>query len=138
MQTLTDPSVVPPEEVARRIEEYRRLGYERRATPMVVYHPPSALCPWPGCGYRIDGIHFKLEDWCDSAALDRYLKAWWRGAGLVGRCPGCGKLVLFALTNKSKVTDQSGLTEALLPDDWIDKAHLVSKPPPETNGTQPV
>src|SRR5687768_14441378 len=47
------------------------------------------LCPWPGCGFQIWFIDFRLE-LTDRTLHDQGVAAWESGAGLVGRCPGCG------------------------------------------------
>src|ERR1700682_281773 len=93
---LTVP-VVAPKEVERRIEEYRRLGWEHRAPAHVVYHPNDQPCPWPDCVSRIAGINFQLDKMGDQSVHDRLLSAWWQGPGLVGQCPECGRFVLFGL-----------------------------------------
>lgn len=120
---LTEPS---PEEAARRIAEFRRLGFERGLPVQVVYQDPYIVCPWPGCDMRINGIQFHLEKWPD--LQNRLFEAWWQGPGLAGRCPKCTRHVLFTLTSKSAVPELSSLGAAILPDDWTEKAHLVSKP----------
>ncbi len=117
--------VVPGEEVERRIAEYRRLGFQRRAEPQVVYQPPHQQCPWPGCGSRIRGIKFQLESLNDPVRFSQWLAAWWQGPGLVGRCPGCGHYVLFEITGKKAVQDPTAMGSALLPDDWHQWAYLV-------------
>jgi len=120
---------VAPEEIERRIEEYRRLGWERRAPAHVVYHDKDQPCPWSECDAQISGINFQLEKMGDDAFFhERLLSAWWRGAGLVGRCPRCGQFVLFGLQGKQKVADISAWEDALLPDDWHQKAYLIMKP----------
>lgn len=118
-------SVVPPEEVERRIAEYRRVGYEYRSPVHIVYHPPRHPCPWPGCDYRVAGIAFELEKMGDPAHRERWMRTWWQGPGLVGPCPKCGRLVLFGYFDKRAVTDMSGLEEAMLPRDWFRTAHVV-------------
>jgi hypothetical protein len=115
---------VSDEEVRRRIDEYRRLGFERKLPAQVVYQEPHIGCPWPGCDMRIDGIQFHLEKW--PAHENRLLEAWWRGPGLVGCCPKCNRHVLFALTSKSAVAELSIASAAMLPDDWKEMAHLVT------------
>jgi len=122
-------SNVPPlqAEVDARIAEYRRLGWQRRAPAQVVYQEPSVLCPWLGCGYRIDGIHFCLEKWANPALLEQYLFQWWNGPGLIGKCPGCHNLVLFDLTEKQRVEKSVQVPTELLPDDWVAKASVVTR-----------
>jgi hypothetical protein len=120
---------VSPEEVARRIAEYRRLGFEQQAAAQVVYQKPNLSCPWPDCGLRIAGISFRLEKMGDQAVHSRLLAAWWQGPGLVGRCPRCNRYVLFGLGEKRRVTDPALMAQAVLPEDWHQRAHLVVKSP---------
>jgi hypothetical protein len=119
------PHVVPPDEVTRRLAEYRRLGFQRQAPAHVVYHEEHLDCPWAGCEVRIAGINFRLELQGDPAAQAQWLAAWWNGPGLVARCPGCGRLVLFGLDGKRAVSDPTPWEAAVLPDDWHRKAHVV-------------
>src|SRR5947209_4984541 len=91
---------VAPEEVERRVEEYRRVSYLRRLPAQVVYPESLWKCPWPGCNFRIAGIHFQLEKMGEAAAKERLLAAWWQGQGLVGKCPSCGQNVLYGLREK--------------------------------------
>jgi hypothetical protein len=121
------PHVVPPEEVSRRVAEYRRLGFQRQAPAHVVYREEHLDCPWAGCDFRIAGISFRLELQGDAAAQARWLAAWWNGPGLVGRCPGCGRHVLFSLDGKRAVNDLAPWGAAALPDDWHQKAHIVTR-----------
>ena len=121
-------SAVSPEEIERRIEEYRRGGWEHKAPAHVVYHHKDQPCPWPGCTARIAGINFQLDKMGDSDMLNRLLSAWWQGPGLVGRCPECGRYVLFGLCTKRKIQDETSLGDFLLPDDWHRIAYVVMKP----------
>lgn len=124
--TTTDaPAAVSPEEVERRIAEYRRLGFEHRAPAHVVYHGPHQVCPWPDCGYRIAGIGFQLDQMGDPVVHEQWLEAWWQGPGLVGPCPGCRRLVLFGMSDKRAVADRAALKTPVLPDDWYQTAYLV-------------
>src|SRR5690349_9522827 len=117
-----DPPVVTPEEVKRRVAEYRRMGFQRQAPAHVVYHEEHHSCPWAGCGLRIVGINFRLDALGDVARQAGWLAAWWNGPGLVGRCPGCGRYVLFTLDDKRAVLDPASWGAAVLPDDWHGKA----------------
>jgi hypothetical protein len=119
---------VPPEEVKRRVAEYRRLGFQRQAPAHVVYHEEHYACPWADCELRIVGINFRLDAQGDGARRAEWLAAWWSGPGLVGRCPGCGRYVLFALEEKRAVPDPTSWGAAVLPDDWYEKAHVVTGP----------
>jgi hypothetical protein len=118
----THPAV-SPEETARRIDEYRRMGWERKAMPHIIYHPPWDVCPWHGCGFRIAGIDFQLETG-DAAAYASQLAAWWLGSGLVGRCPRCNQFVLFGFRDKQCVTDPTAPGLVVLPDDWFHRAYV--------------
>ncbi len=111
-------------EVAQRVREYRRMGFERKAMPHIVYHSPWDICPWPGCGFKIGGIDFQLETG-DSANYTNQLAAWWQGAGLVGRCPGCNQYVLFTFNDKRCVADPKDGGLVVLPDDWHQRAYIV-------------
>ena len=121
-------AAVPPEEVERRIAEYRRVSFERRLPAQVVYSGSAASCPWPGCDLRIAGIRFELETMGNSEQASRWLAAWWNGPGLVGRCPACTRHVLFEVTGKKAVTDLARLDFALLPEDWHLNAYIVTRP----------
>jgi hypothetical protein len=124
----TGSAVVSPEEVRRRVAEYRRLGLQRQAPAHVVYQDEQHGCPWVGCDLRIAGVNFRLDTLGDAAHQAGWLAAWWNGPGLVGRCPGCGRHVLFTLDGKRAVLDPASWGPALLPDDWHEKAHVVTKP----------
>jgi hypothetical protein len=119
------PAAVSGEEAGRRLAEYRRLGLERRAPAHVVYNHEHVDCPWAGCGSRIAGINFRLESQGDAAKQEQWLTAWWAGPGLVARCPGCGRYVLFSLDGKRAVADPTQWTNTVLPDAWHTKAHVV-------------
>ena len=122
---------VPPEEIARRIAEYRHLGFEHRSPAIMVYPPAQQKCPWPGCETRIGGVRFNLEGQGDPDLRERWLTAWWQGPGLVGRCPGCGQYVLYGYEVKQAVADPGAYASALLPEDWADKAHLAPRAAPK-------
>ncbi len=127
MNVLNNSPPVSPSELARRAAEYRRNGYERRAPAQVVYQEPFIECPLPGCGLRIDGIHFQLDRWLDKDQVERLLESWWKGPGLVGLCPRCGQKVLFAIEGKFSVKDLTRSAGVVLPDDWATEAHIVTK-----------
>ena len=122
--TSPGPPAVSPEEVERRLAEYRWQGYQHQAMPHIVYHGSHLICPWPGCGYRIIGIDFQLEKLNDPPRYQQLLYAWWQGPGLVGRCPGCKQYVLFAMTDKRAVPDANAGGLTVLPDDWYQKAYI--------------
>jgi hypothetical protein len=116
---------VSPEEVGRRIAEHCREGLERQAPPQVVYLPAQQPCPWPDCGCRISGIRFQLDLMGTPRDRARWIRSWWQGPGLIGRCPGCGRYVLFGLREKRAVADTEGAARAVLPDDWSRHSHVV-------------
>lgn len=125
METPMDLTV-SPREVDRRLREYRERGLQQRAMPHIIYRPPYVACPWPNCDYEIAGIDFQLELMGDQTCYQRLMDAWWKGVGLVGRCPGCGDYVLFTMQKKQRVEDPADYGEAVLPDDWYTRAYLVS------------
>ena len=125
--TATPP--IPPVEVERRIDEYRRLGFQRQAPAQVVYQGAEILCPWSACGLTISGIHFQLECMGNDELRASLLASWWNGPGLVGQCPRCKRLVLFGLTGKRPVTNAAEAGAAVLPERWYEIAHLVPKSP---------
>jgi hypothetical protein len=95
--------------------------------PHVVYFDPYHLCPWAGCGYRIEMIDFQLENRKNPALYAGVIAAWGRqpGYGLIGRCPGCGRYVLFSATGKQAVADPAALGLIVLPDDWHQNAFIA-------------
>ena len=121
------PPSVSPEEIERCIEEYRRGGWECRAPAQVVYHDSDQPCPWPGCIAHIAGINFQLEKMGDRACANRLLSAWWQGSGLIGKCPECGRHVLFGLREKQRIPDATLFEDSLLPDTWHQVAYIVTK-----------
>jgi len=120
-----DPAPVTIEEMVRRIAFGRRMGFRGRNPAVVVYHPSMRSCPWPDCDYQIAGITFNLDAMAKAAELESWLRAWWLGPGLVGRCPGCGNLVLFDIQWKEMVTEEDPVVGPQLPDDWHTKARLT-------------
>lgn len=118
-------ALVAPEELERRVAEYRRRSFENQAPAQVVYPAPHHPCPWPGCDLRIAGINFQWEQMGDPARRASLFAAWWQGPGLVGKCPGCGRYVLFSLEDKQAVANPGEFAQATLPEDWHTKAHLV-------------
>jgi hypothetical protein len=116
---------VPPEEVERRIEEYRQEGYKRRAMPHGVYEDPYIVCPWANCVYRIAAVDFHIEKMGNPGLYTQVISAWWQGPGIVGRCPGCGRYVLFSLSAKQAVDDPLAAGLTVLPDDWHQYAYVI-------------
>jgi hypothetical protein len=117
---------VPAEEVARRIAEMRRIGYEHHAYAQVVYHRPSWECPWEGCGCCIKGIRFEFEKLGGPEQVEQWMKAFWLGPGVPARCPRCKRYVLFDVEGKEAVTDVSTMPSLPLPDNWYEVAYLGS------------
>ncbi len=118
-------SVVPPEEIERRLAEFRQAALQGRLPVQVVYQPPAQGCPWKGCDYRIAGIRFNLDKMGDAQELERWLVSWWQGPGLLARCPGCHRIVLLGLQNKEAITDPATTNALALPDNWHQAAYLV-------------
>ena len=95
--------------------------------PHIVYLPAQLLCPWAGCGFRIELIDFQLEKANDAVLYARVMAAW--GAqldfGVVGRCPGCHRFVRFGMNDKQAVADPAATGLPVLPDDWHQTAYLA-------------
>ena len=127
-ETNTTATVVsvPPAEVERRVAEYRRQAFERQAVPHGLYEEPFIVCPWPGCGFRIAGVDFRLEAGADPTLYSRAISAWWQGSGIVGRCPGCHQFVLYSIGKKQQVSDPAAAGLTVLPDDWFQRAYILS------------
>ncbi len=115
---------VPPEEIERRIADYRRMAHERKAMPHGIYEDPYIVCPWSGCEYRITGVDFHIERMNQPAFYNQAITAWWYGPGLAARCPGCGQYVLFSVGKKQAVADPASGGLTVLPDDWHQRAFL--------------
>jgi hypothetical protein len=130
MSLATHPpkSEISADEIKGRVEEYRSLGFKRKAPAQVVYEQPHDACPWAGCDIRIAGINFQLEKMGDADSISQWLASWWMGPGLIGPCPNCKRLVLFEIDGKRAVSDPGGMERCQLPNDWHQKAHLVIKP----------
>jgi hypothetical protein len=118
---------ISPEEAERRIAEYRRFGLVLQAPPQVVYLPAQHPCPWPQCGYRVVAINFQLAMLGTETDLGHWTKAWWQGPGLVARCPGCRRHVLFTMQDKRVIPETEPFASIVLPDDWYERAHVVSR-----------
>lgn len=89
--------------------------------PHITYRG-QPLCPWPGCGFSLTAIDFQVEN--IPGRNQEFLAAWY-SVGIVGRCPGCGRYVLFTQTGKAQVTDDpvaAGM--AVLPDNWYQNAYI--------------
>lgn len=117
--------VVSPVERARRITEMRQLSLQAKHPPQVVYHGAHQFCPW-GCGLRIDGINFQLENWVSKEEHARWLASWWTGPGLVGRCPRCNQLVLYSVLEKRKAAPETNAP--IMPGDWFQRGHVLPRP----------
>jgi len=88
--------------------------------PHIVYFAPYLLCPWSGCGFRIEFLDLQLEKSTDLTLYGRVMSAWGHDPnfGVVGRCPGCRIYVFFGLSEKRTIGDLSATTLPLLPDGW--------------------
>lgn len=88
--------------------------------PHAHYFAPFLLCPWMGCGFRIELVDFRVETLGNPALYRRVVAAWgWvAGYGLLARCPGCSQQVLFTPAGKQAAGESAGLVCDVLPDDW--------------------
>lgn len=95
--------------------------------PHVIYLAASIACPWSDCEFQIEMIDFQLELMQDPALYSEVMKDWGQrqGFGLVGRCPGCKRYVLFRLDGKQAVDDPVALQLPVLPDDWHLRAYVA-------------
>jgi hypothetical protein len=94
--------------------------------PHVVYLAAHSFRPWPGCAYRIELIDFQLEKMNDPSLYARVMGAWGvhPDFGLVARCPGCQRFVLFGISAKQPVDDPAATNVPVLPDDWHQTAYI--------------
>ena len=94
--------------------------------PHVVYLAASLFCPWPACSYRIELIDFRLERMNDASLYARVMAAWGIDPdfGIVARCPGCQRFVLFGMTAKKAIDNPAATGLPVLADDWHQKANL--------------
>jgi hypothetical protein len=95
--------------------------------PHAVYRGDFILCPWPGCGLRMELIDFQLE-LGDPVFYALVVGNWGtqNDYGLVGRCPGCGQFVRYGLVGKTVVDDPAKTGLPILPDDWHRNAYIES------------
>jgi hypothetical protein len=92
----------------------------------IVYVAPQIVCPWPGCGFRIELLDLKLEISPDTDLYARVMASWGHDPnfGVVGRCPACRNFVLFGLSAKIPIPDPSAINLPMLPDDWHLSAYI--------------
>lgn len=94
--------------------------------PHVVYLGAYLLCPWPGCGYRIELLDFQLELSNDPTLYAQAIARWGEADfGLVGRCPGCREFVLFSPKEKRTIESPASCGLPVLPDDWHMHAYIA-------------
>jgi hypothetical protein len=95
--------------------------------PHVVYIAASIMCPWHGCDFRIELVDFQLEKMGNAGLYARVMTDWGRLAdfGLVARCPGCRRYVVFGLLAKQPAADPLSTGLPILPDDWHLNAYLA-------------
>ena len=93
--------------------------------PEVAYQGAHVFCPWPACSYQIARIRFERTEYDNVARYIHLLAAWKKGPGVAGRCPGCGRYVLYSVTDKQAVQDPVSAGLTVLPDDWHQKVYLA-------------
>jgi hypothetical protein len=85
----------------------------------------DVLCPWPGCGFSIWFVDFRLE-FNDPLVYQKGVNAWQQGLGLIACCPGCGHKVVFSQSGKSCVQgDLIPEGAVMLRDTWFEQAILL-------------
>lgn len=95
---------------------YREGGLRVMASPHDHYDEPA--CPQPGCSQRMEWIDFKLE------GINKPLvRAWWEGAGFVGRCPNCHDWIRFTTLKMEAVDEEHASGYLQLPGNW----HIVAQ-----------
>jgi len=94
--------------------------------PHVVYLAASLFCPWAGCGYRIELIDFRIELMSDPTLYAQVMAAWGvrPDFGLIARCPGCQRFVLYGTAGKQPIDDPASSGFPVLPDDWHQTAYV--------------
>jgi hypothetical protein len=94
--------------------------------PHVVYLAASLLCPSVECHYQIELIDFQLEKMNDPSLYARVMAAWGTHPdfGLVARCPGCQRFVLYGMTGKKAIDDPASTGLPVLPNHWHQVAYL--------------
>lgn len=111
-------------ELERLDRIYREGGLKNMATPHV--HYDDARCPHEGCSRRFEWIDFKLELYGDPAGVYQPLvKAWWNGAGFVGRCPDCDGWILFTTLGMKPLDNEAAALHAVLPENWHQIAQIA-------------
>jgi hypothetical protein len=109
-------------ELEKMHEVYCRGGLENRMAPHAIYQDPD--CPHPGCGRRLAGIDFRVEQY-GQVLHDALVHAWWTDVGFAGRCPGCRKWVHFKIKAKLPISDAEAAALPNLPDDWAEHAFFL-------------
>lgn len=110
------------EELERMHALYREGGLKRRMAPDIMYADPD--CPHPGCGQRLQGIDFRVENY-GPAVHDPLVQAWWTDQGFAGRCPKCGGWIHFTIRGKQAITPAEAAQLPQLPDDWHANAMIL-------------
>lgn len=117
-------TTLSPAEIDRLDRFYREGGLRAMASPHVHYDEPD--CPHPGCDRRIEWIDFRLELHGDPEGVYKPLvRAWWGGAGFVGRCPGCGGWVRFTTLGMTPSDDGRADGVEVLTANWADIAQIA-------------
>jgi hypothetical protein len=101
---------------------YREGGAKHGTAPHVIYH--DATRPHDGCPQLLHALDFRLEAF-GRAVHDPLVRAWWDDVGFVGRCPGFGGWVHFAIRGKRAVDEQEAQSLPQLPPNWADEAVIL-------------
>ena len=87
-------------------------------------HYLNGTCPHPDCELRLELIDFRLEVYEDPIERPLML-AWYQGAGFVGACPRCARLIHFSNRTLRAVGTEEANGLPRLPLDWHNNAHFL-------------
>ncbi len=90
-------------------------------SPHVRYQEPK--CPHAGCPRVMEWVDFRLEVYEDDVEKP-LMRAWWAGAGFVGRCPTCERWIHFTPRAMQATSDEEASQLPQMPPDWHTNAEF--------------
>ena len=121
MSDLATRAAPTSAERERMHDLYREGGAKRKMAPHAIYAEEG--CPH-GCGFRLQAIDFRLEDY-GPAVHDPLVRAWWSDTGFAGRCPNCSQWIHFTIRGKRAISADEADHLPKLPDDWSTVALIL-------------